>query len=179
MHFLALFHAARTRSGSLRSPPSPRGEGFIRRYSFSTDACIRSDVMGEAVFSYRSLPHWGRGTAPAVDRVLSYNACLRRIFHLFQLSFIPLEPYPARYARPLPLEGKADDARETCCQEIFGHRPIYICGEAATTTLNPQPRTLNPAPKKNPCQAKPLDKSIFLLYNNIRCGDELCLLKTS
>ena len=41
-------------------------------------------------------------------------------------------------------------------------------GEAATTTLNPEP-----------CQAKPLDKSIFLLYNNIRCGDELCLLKTS
>ena len=31
----------------------------------------------------------------------------------------------------------------------------------------------------NPCQAKPLDKSISLLYNSIRCGDELCLLKTS
>ena len=63
--------------------------------------------MGEAVFSYRSLPHWGRGTASAVDRVLSYNACLRRIFHLFQLSFMPLEPYPARYARHLPHAGKA------------------------------------------------------------------------
>ena len=63
--------------------------------------------MGEAVFSYRSLPHWGRGTASAVDRVLSYNACLRRIFHLFQLSFVPLEPYPARYARHLPHAGNA------------------------------------------------------------------------
>ena len=51
--------------------PSPRGEGFVRRYSFFTYACIRFDVMGEAVFSYRSLPHWGRGTALAVDRVLS------------------------------------------------------------------------------------------------------------
>ena len=111
----------------------PRGEGFIRRYSFSTYACIRSDVMGKAVFSYRSLPHWGRGTASAVDRVLSYNACLRRIFHLFQLSFMPLEPYPARYARHLPLEGKAGDTRETCHPQTFGHRPIYICGEAATT----------------------------------------------
>ena len=49
-------------------------------------------------------------------------------------------------------------------------------GEAATTTLNPEPRTPN---LKKPCQAKPLDKSIILLYNNIRCGDELCLLKTS
>ena len=32
--FFALFHPARTLSGSLRSPPSPRGEGFVRRYSF-------------------------------------------------------------------------------------------------------------------------------------------------
>ena len=56
---LALFHTARTLSGSLRSPPSPRGEGFVRRYSFSTYACIRSDVMGKAVFSYRSLPCMG------------------------------------------------------------------------------------------------------------------------
>ena len=38
-----LFHTARTLSGSLRSPPSPRGEGFVRRYSFSTYACICSD----------------------------------------------------------------------------------------------------------------------------------------
>ena len=63
----ALFHTASTLSGSLRSPPSPRGEGF---------------VSGIAVFSYRSLPHWGRGTAPAVDRVLSQTAYLRRSFPL-------------------------------------------------------------------------------------------------
>ena len=31
-----IFHTARTLSGSLRSPPSPRGEGFVHRYSFST-----------------------------------------------------------------------------------------------------------------------------------------------
>ena len=29
--FFALFHTARTLSGSLRSPPSPRGEGFVSR----------------------------------------------------------------------------------------------------------------------------------------------------
>ena len=34
-------------------------------FSHITYACIRFDVMGEAVFSYRSLLHWGRGTAPA------------------------------------------------------------------------------------------------------------------
>ena len=118
--------------------PSPQGEGFVRRYSFFTYACIRFDVMGEAVFSYRSLPHWGRGTAPAVDRVLSLIVDLRCIF---SLSFIPLEPYPARYARHLPHVGKAGDTRETCHPQTFGHRPIYICGEAATTTLNPEPFT--------------------------------------
>ena len=62
-------------------------------FSHITYACIRFDVMGEAVFSYRSLPH----------------------------------------------EGKAGDTRETCHPQTFGHRPIYICGEAATTTLNPEP----------------------------------------
>ena len=54
------------------------------------------------------------------------------------LSFIPPVPYPPP-AGHLPLEGKADDTRETCCQKAFGHRPIYIRGEAATTTLNPEP----------------------------------------
>ena len=58
--FFALFHTARTLSGSLRSPPSPHGEGFIRPYCFSTHACIRSDDMGIAVLSYRSLPHLGK-----------------------------------------------------------------------------------------------------------------------
>ena len=38
------------------------------------------------------------------DRVLSQIAGLRR---LFSHVFIPLEPYPARYARHLPHAGKA------------------------------------------------------------------------
>ncbi len=133
--FPTLFHPASALSAPFVAP-SPRGEGFVRRYGFFTYACIRFDVMGKAVFSYRSLPHWGRGTASAVDRVLSLIVDLRCIF---SLSFIPLEPYPARYARHLPLEGQTDDTRETCCQETFGHRSIYICGEPATTTLNPEP----------------------------------------
>ena len=97
------FHAARTLSGSLRSPPSPRGEGFVRRYCFSTHACIRSVDMGIAVLSYRSLPHWGRGTASAVDRVLSYTDRLRRSLPLF---FMPPAPYPARCTRCFPHGGR-------------------------------------------------------------------------
>ena len=61
-------------------------------------------VSRKAVFSFRSLPHWGRGTASAVDRVLSYIVDLRCIS---SLSFIPLEPYPAPSARHLPHAGKA------------------------------------------------------------------------
>ena len=38
--------------GILVSLPSPRGEGFVRRYCFSTHACIRSVDMGIAVLSY-------------------------------------------------------------------------------------------------------------------------------
>lgn len=30
----------------------------------------------------------------------------------------------------------------------FGHRLIYNCGEAATTTLNPKPLTYNPIPRR-------------------------------
>ena len=61
------------------------GEGFVRRYSFSTYTCICSDNARKAVFSFRCLPHGGRGTAPAVDKVLSLMAYLRRssspLFH--------------------------------------------------------------------------------------------------
>ena len=49
------------------SLPSPIGKGVVSR---------------KAVSPYRSLPHWGRGTASAVDRVLSYIVDLRRIFPL-------------------------------------------------------------------------------------------------
>ena len=46
----------------------------------------------------------GKGDRAAVDRVLSYIVDLRRSFPLF---FIPLVPYPARFARHLPHTGKA------------------------------------------------------------------------
>ena len=94
-------------------------------------SCIRFDDARKAVFSYRSLPHWegvaerskaelasfwgseapllfafpfGEGRPRNGARVLSLMAHLRRSFLLF---FIPLEPYPARFARHLPHAGKA------------------------------------------------------------------------
>ena len=135
----AVFYPARTLSSSLRSPPSPHGEGFVHRYSFSTYACIRSDVMGEAVFSYRSLPHWGRGTAPAVDRVLSYIGYLRRSPLLF---FIPLSPSNLRPFGAPPSIGRRECPREPLPLEGAAERSevglaSFLGGEAATTTLNP------------------------------------------
>ena len=115
--FPALFYPARTLSGSLRSPPSPRGEGFVRRYSFSTYACIRFDDAWIAVSSYHSLSHYERGTASALDRVLSQPAYLRRSPSLF---FIPLELYPARSARHLPHTGKALFVRI-----VFPHMHVF------------------------------------------------------
>ena len=82
---------------------SPRGKGVVSR---------------KAASSYRSLPHWGRGTASAVDRVLSYIVDLRRSFSLF---FIPLVPYPARSARHLPHAGKA-----LSVGIVFPHMRVFV-----------------------------------------------------
>ena len=77
-----------------------------------------------------------------MDRVLSYIVDLRRISPLF---FIPLEPYPARFARhlphagkavlslchppqsALPLRGQAKEAQEASCASLIGmHFPAEI-----------------------------------------------------
>ena len=121
-----LFHTTRTLSGSLRSPPSPRGEGFVRRYSFSTYACIRSDVMGKAVFSYRSLQHLGKGDRVSGARVLSLTAHLRRIS---LLAFIPPVPYP-------PLRGTFPSRGRLAIRE-YRH---LKCSEVATRTLKYESR---------------------------------------
>ena len=102
----SVFHPSRTLSGSLRSPPSPRGEGFIRRYSFSTYACIRFEAMGEAVFSYRSLPHGGR---------LTIRDML--FFHLFScppgcFCFLPSHSPVFPCARKISRCARNDEGRE-------------------------------------------------------------------
>ena len=61
-------------------------------------------------FSFTVAPQgvmvWGRGTASAVDRVLSYTDRLRRSPPLF---FMPPAPYPARCTRCLPHGGRLWD----------------------------------------------------------------------
>ena len=94
--------------------PPLRGSSFHRKEGASTQAPSlgrgegRSEAGLASFFAAKppslSLPQWGRGTASAVDRVLSLMAHLRRSP---PLSFIPLVPYPARSACHLPHAGKA------------------------------------------------------------------------
>ena len=88
-------------------------------------------VSGIAAFSYLSLPHWGRGTASAVDRVLSLMAHLRRspppLFHTAStlsgslrsppsprgegfVSEIPLSPSNLRPFGASPFRGRRENA---------------------------------------------------------------------
>ena len=108
---LDLFHPA-----SPIQPPPLRGTSFHRKEGgrvhaspFPRKGLLSAARRGWLHFGAAKppplcLPHWGKGTASAVDRVLSQTAHLRRSFPLF---FMPLVPYPARSARHLPLEGKA------------------------------------------------------------------------
>ena len=57
----------------------------------------------------------------AVDRVLSFILDLRRISSLF---FIPLEPYPARFARHLPHAEKA-----LCREKRYSRFVAFPIGE--------------------------------------------------
>ena len=78
---------------------------------------IRFDDMGKAASSYRKPSPLGKGDRAAVDRVLSFIVDLRRSP---SLSFIPLEPYPARSARHLPHAGKA-----VSVDIVFPHMRIF------------------------------------------------------
>ena len=140
---LPLFHTA-----SPIQPPPLRGTSFHRKEGVSTRApslgrgcrAQRGGVgflfCGARVLSYRSLPHWGRGTAPAVDRVLSLIVDLRCIS---SLSFIPLSPSnlrpfgaPPSIGRreyphePLPLEGAAERS-EARLASFFAAKPPPLC----------------------------------------------------
>ena len=88
-------------------------------------------VSGIAVFSYLSLPHWGRGTASAVDRVLSLMAHLRRSpsslsYRQYPIRLAPLATFPTRGRlcvgdsgipiQPPPLRGTSFQGKEGECR---------------------------------------------------------------
>ena len=104
----------------LTQPPPLRGTSFHRKEGVST----RAPSLGRGCRAQRGgvgfffaakppplcLPHWGKGTASTA------LGCSRIMAHLRQSSslfFIPLVPYPARFARHLPHAGKALSVRNT------------------------------------------------------------------
>ena len=91
MHFFALFHTA-----SPIQPPPLRGTSFHRKEGVST----RAPSLGRGCRAQRGGVGFllGRRSGALVNGVLET---------ISPLSFIPLEPYPARSARHLPHAGKA------------------------------------------------------------------------
>ena len=92
-------------------------------------------VLGIAVLSYRSLPHWGRGTASAVDRVLSQTAYLRQSFPLVFHTVFPIQPPPLRGTSFLWKEGMTTRAPSLGrgCRAQRGGVGFLFCGEAASS----------------------------------------------
>ena len=120
--------------------PSPRGEGFVRRYAFSTYACIRFDVMGEAVFSYRSLPLEGK----ALSVVILFSHMRVFALTLWRKRCSRIVAFPLRGR--LTMRGKPAVKRSSgIAPYIFAAKP-----PPQPTTLNPEPRTLKSLVKQNP-----------------------------
>ena len=130
---------------------------------FFTYTYIRFDNARKAVFSFRCLPHWGRRTASAVDRVLSYIVDLRRsfplVFHAARtlsgslcsppsprgegfVSRIPLSPSNLRPFGAPPSIGRRECPREPLPLEGAAERSeaglaFFTCGEAASFLPSP------------------------------------------
>ena len=107
-------------------------------------SCIRFDDARKAVSSYHRITHWGRGTASAVDRVLSQTAYLRRSS---SLSFIPLPPSNLRPFGAPPSIGRRECPREPLPLEGAAERSeaglaSFFCGEAASSLLSPLGKAL-------------------------------------
>ena len=97
-----------------------------------------------------------RQTLVSSFRAIARNLChLRSRTHVFPICAAHLSAFliclscrqcPIRpYGAPSP-RGEGWRYEGNLPSQTFGHRFIYICGEAATTTPNPEPRTLNLEP---------------------------------
>ena len=103
--------------------PSPRGEGFVRRYSFSTYACICSDDMGIALFSQ--------------------TRHLRRSSRSFSSRF-PIQPPPLRGTSFHRKEGMTTRAPSLGrgCRAQRGGVGFLFYGQAASSLPSPLGKAL-------------------------------------
>ena len=125
----ALFHPARTLSGSLRSPPSPRGEGFVSEIPLSPSNLRPFGAppsIGRREYPREPLPLEGAAERSEAGLAFFFAAkppplCLPHAGKAV-LSLCH-HPQPA-----LPLRGQAKEAQEASCASLIGmHFPAEIC----------------------------------------------------
>ena len=118
-----LFHTARTLSGSLRSPPFPRGEGFVSGIPLPPSNLRPFGAppsIGRRECLRKPLPLEGAAERSEAE-LASFWGGLRRSSHL---SFIPLVPYP-------PLRGTFPSRGRLC----VGNSGICTCQQKLDTKL--------------------------------------------
>ena len=122
------------------------------------------------MFSYRSLPHWGRGTAPAVDRVLSLIACLRCISPLIFHTAIPIQPPPLRGTSFHRKEGVSTRAPSfgRGCRAQRGGVGFLLGGEAASSLPSPLGKGDRAAVDRVLSQTAYLRRSLPALFHTAR-----------
>ena len=129
------------------SLPSPRGEGFVRRYAFSHMRVFALTLWGKRYSRIAAFPI-GEG-GPRQRRSGTFVNCLLEtispaLFHPASPSNLcPFGAPPSigrreRPREPLPLEGAAERSEAGLASFFFAAKPP------------PQPRTLNSLVKQNP-----------------------------
>ena len=102
-------------------------------------------IFKETLIQSLSFAVWDSRSPTYAARLSAFLICL-------SYRLCPIRPFGA----PSP-RGEADDTRETCYQETFGHRPIYIRG--ASIFLCAVPALLTPHSSRafihNPEAARP------------------------
>ena len=126
--FFALFHPARTLSGSLRSPPSPRGEGFVSGIPLSPSNLRPFGAppsIGRREYPREPLPLEGAAERSEAGLAFFFAAkppplCLPHAGKAVLSLCHP--PQPA-----LPLRVQAKEAQGTSCASLIGmHFPAEI-----------------------------------------------------
>ena len=102
----------------IKSAPLPRGALFVclpkdsptRHELLSRIVILSGEKRGGKAATIQAFPTWGKGTASAVDRVLSYAEQMRRAFP-YTTSCLSYHSHPIRpYGAPSP-RGEGGDTR--------------------------------------------------------------------
>ena len=114
-------------------------KNHIARVTYEKTLRASPNQKGGEAASLQAFPAWGRGTASAVDRVLSYAEQMRLSFP-YTTSCLSYHSHPIRPFRAPSPRGEGCDTRIPSSKKG---------GEAATSTLNLEP---NESKVKRDCE---------------------------